>query len=199
MLGVVLPDITNPFFAEYARALEVRAAAYGYVFVIANSDANEDHESRIVSDLTNRHVDGLLIGTAFPPSAFGPMTLPGRPIVLIDRSVLPIPGYAAVGANFREGARVLVSISSPFMATNQSPLITGGEWSSTREQGWGDAFQSHGLPLGPIMRTNFSYGGGYEATRRLLNWPTPPRANLPRRISWASARSGQFPGRIALS
>ncbi len=86
MLGVVLPDITNPFFAEYARALEVAAAAYGYVLVIANSDANEDHESRIVSDLTNRHVDGLLIGTAFPPSAFGPMTLPGRPIVLIDRS-----------------------------------------------------------------------------------------------------------------
>ena len=31
MLGVVLPDITNPFFAEYARALEVAAAAYGYV------------------------------------------------------------------------------------------------------------------------------------------------------------------------
>ena len=72
MLGVVLPDITNPFFAEYARALEVAAAAYGYVLVIANSDANEAHESRIVSDLTNRHVDGLLIGTAFPPSAFGP-------------------------------------------------------------------------------------------------------------------------------
>ena len=176
MLGVVLPDITNPFFAEYARALEVAAAAYGYVLVIANSDANEDHESRIVSDLTNRHVDGLLIGTAFPPSAFGPMTLPGRPIVLIDRS-LPIPGYAAVGANSREGARVLVEHLITVHGHQSIPLITGGESSADpREQGWGDAFQSHDLPPGPIMRTNFSYRGGYEATRRLLNWPTPPRA-----------------------
>ena len=41
MLGVVLSDITNPFFAEYARALEVAAAAHGYVFVVATSDANE--------------------------------------------------------------------------------------------------------------------------------------------------------------
>ena len=41
MLGVVLSDITNPFFAEYARALEVAAAAHGYVLVVANSDADE--------------------------------------------------------------------------------------------------------------------------------------------------------------
>jgi hypothetical protein len=78
-------------------ALEARA--------IQILDAQAD--ALLVSDLTNRHVDGLLIGTAFPPSAFGPITLPGRPIVLIDRSV-PIPGYAAVGANSREGARALV-------------------------------------------------------------------------------------------
>ena len=135
MLGVVLPDITNPFFAEYARALEVAAAAYGYVLVIANSDANEAHESRIVSDLTNRHVDGLLIGTAFPPSAFGPITLPGRPIVLIDRSV-PIPGYAAVGANSREGARILVEHLITVHDHQSIPLITGGESSADpREQG----------------------------------------------------------------
>ena len=56
----------------------------------------------------------------------------------------------------------------------------------------GDAFQAHGLPPGPIVRTTFSYRGGYEATARLLNWPAPPRAILPRRISWASARSRRF-------
>jgi Periplasmic binding proteins and sugar binding domain of LacI family len=79
MLGLVLPDITNPFFAEYERALEVAAAAHGYVLVVANSDANEAYESRIVSDLSNRHVDGLIMRTVLPPSGFRAMTLPGTP------------------------------------------------------------------------------------------------------------------------
>ena len=52
--GWYFRTITNPFFAEYARALEVAAAAHGYVLVVANSDANEAHESRIVSDLSQQ-------------------------------------------------------------------------------------------------------------------------------------------------
>ena len=63
MIGLVLPHITNPFFAEYAYAIEVAADAHGYVLVVATTDANEAHESRIVSDLADRHLDGLIIST----------------------------------------------------------------------------------------------------------------------------------------
>ena len=102
MLGVVLPDITNPFFAEYAHALEVAAAAHGYVLVVATSDTNEAQESRIISDLANRHVDGLLISTVLPPSGFRAITLPDRPTVLINCST-PFAGYTAVGPGFPRG------------------------------------------------------------------------------------------------
>ena len=176
MIGLVLPDITNPFFAEYARALEVAATAHGYVLVVANSDADEAYEGRIVSDLSNRHVDGLVIRSVLPPSGFRAMTLPGRPIVLIDCST-PIPGYVAVGADAREGARVLVDHLISVHGHQSIPLITGDESSTApREQGWGDAFQAHGLPPGPILRTTFTLAGGYEAARRLLSWPTRPTA-----------------------
>lgn len=176
MLGLVLPDVTNPFFAEYARALEVAAAAHGYVLVVANSDANEAYESRIVSDLSNRHVDGLLIRTVLPPSGFRAMTLPGRPIVLID-SATPVPGYAAVGADARQGARLLVDHLITVHGHQSIPLITGDESSTApRELGWGDAFQAHDLPPGPIVRTNFTLRGGYESAQRLLSWPTRPTA-----------------------
>jgi DNA-binding LacI/PurR family transcriptional regulator len=106
MLGVVLPDITNPFFAEYARALEIAAAAHGYVLVVATSDGNEAQESRILSDLANRHVDGLIIATVLPPSGFRAITA-GRPTVLINCST-PFRGYPAVGPASREGARALI-------------------------------------------------------------------------------------------
>jgi LacI family transcriptional regulator len=176
MLGVVLPDITNPFFAEYARALEIAAAAHGYVLVVANSDANEAQESRIVSNLSNRHVDGLLICTVLPPSGFRATAPPGRPIVLIDCST-PFPSYAAVGPNAHEGARVLVDHLITVHGHQSIPFITGAESSAEpREQGWAGAFQAHELPPGPIVRTSFSRRGGYEAMQRLLSWPTRPSA-----------------------
>jgi LacI family transcriptional regulator len=178
MLGVILPDITNPFFAEYARALEVAAAAHGYVLVVATSEGNEAHESRILSDLSNRHVDGLLISSVLPPSGFRAMTSPERPLVLID-CLTPHPGYAAVGADAREGARGLVDHLITVHGYQSIALITGE--SSTpapepRERGWADAFQAHDLPPGPILRTSFSRRGGYEAALRLLSWQTRPRA-----------------------
>jgi LacI family transcriptional regulator len=176
MLGLILPDITNPFFAEYARALEVAAASHGYVLVVANSDADEAYESRMVSDLSNRHVDGLLIRTVLPPSGFRAMRHAGRPIVLIDCST-PVPDYPAVGADARQGARLLVDHLITVHGHQSIPLITGDESSTApREQGWGDAFQAHDLPPGPIVRTRFTLPGGYEAAQRLLSWPTRPTA-----------------------
>ena len=176
MLGVVLSDINNPFFAEYARALEVAAAAHGYVLVVANSDADEAFESRIVGDLSNRHVDGLLIGTVFPPSGFRASTLPGRPIVLIDCST-SFPGYAAVGADGRQGARILADHLITVHGHQSIALITGDQTSKDpRERGWSDAFPAHNLPPGPIVRTSFSRPGGYEAAVQLLSWLTRPIA-----------------------
>jgi LacI family transcriptional regulator len=178
MLGVVLPDITNPFYAEYAHALVVAAAAHGYVLVVATSDANEAQERRIVNDLANRHVDGMLISTVLPPSSFPAMTLPGRPTVLINCST-PFSGYAAVGPGSRQGARDLVEHLITVHGHQSIALIMGESSEPVpepREQGWSAAFQAHDLPPGPIVRTSFSRHGGYEAAMRLLNWPTRPRA-----------------------
>jgi LacI family transcriptional regulator len=178
MLGVVLPDITNPFFAEYARALEVAAAAYGHVLVVATSDGEEANERRIVSDLANRHVDGLIIATVVPPSGFRAVALPGRPTVLINCST-PFDGYPAVGPASQEGARALVDHLIAVHGHESVALIMGKSSEPVpepRERGWSDAFQAHGLPPGPIVRTSFSRHGGHEAAVRLLSWATRPSA-----------------------
>jgi LacI family transcriptional regulator len=176
MLGVVLTDITNPLFAEYARALEIAAAAHGYVLVVANSDADEAFENRIIGDLSNRHVDGLLVGTVLPPSSFHASVLPGRPIVLIDCATF-FPGYAAVGADGRHGARMLVDHLITVHGHQSIALITGDQTSTDpRERGWSEALQAHNLPPGPIVRTTFGRHGGYESAVELLSWVTRPSA-----------------------
>jgi LacI family transcriptional regulator len=178
MLGLVLPTITNPFFAEYVRALEVAAAAHGYVMVVATSDANEAQETRIVTDLANRRVDGLLISTVLPPAGFRAIMMPGRPTVLIDCAT-PFAGYTAVGPDSRDAARRLVDHLITVHGHQSIALIMGlpsGPVPEPREQGWSDAFRSHDLPPGPIVRTTFSRHGGYEAAMQLLSWPTRPNA-----------------------
>jgi LacI family transcriptional regulator len=178
MLGLVVPDITNPFFAEYARALEAAAAAYGYVLVVATSEGNEANESRIVSDLAGRHLDGLIISTVRTPSDFRAARLPGRRTVLINCST-PSADYAAVGPDSREGARAAVDHLITIHGHQSIALIMGESSEPVpepREKGWSDAFHAHKLPPGPIVRTSFSRGGGYEAAVRLLSWPTRPSA-----------------------
>jgi LacI family transcriptional regulator len=178
MLGLVLPDITNPFFAEYARAIEVAAAAHGYFLVMATSDADDAYESRIVSDLAGRHLDGLIISTVRTPADFRAARLPGRRTVLINCST-PVAGYVAVGPASRDGARLLVDHLITVHGHQSIALIMGESSEPVpepREQGWSDAFQAHALPPGPIVRTSFSREGGYQAAARLLSWPTRPSA-----------------------
>jgi LacI family transcriptional regulator, galactose operon repressor len=178
MLGLVLPDITNLFFAEYVRAIEVAAAAHGYVLVVATSDGSAAHEGRVVSDLADRHIDGLLLATVRSPAGFSTIRLPGRRTVLINCST-PFAGYAGVGPDSREGARVLIDHLITVHGHQSVALIIGEATEpipDPREQGWSDAFQEHDLPPGPIVRTTFSLPGGYQAAKRLLNWPTRPSA-----------------------
>jgi LacI family transcriptional regulator len=178
MLGVVLPDITNPFFAEYARALEIAAVAHGHVLVVATSDGEEANERRIVSDLANRHVDGLIIATVLPPSGFRAVALPGRPTVLINCST-PFAGYPAVGPASQEGARALVDHLIDVHGHESVALIMGESSEPVpepRERGWSEAFQARDLPPGPIVRTSFSRHGGHQAAGRLLGWATRPSA-----------------------
>ena len=96
MLGLVLPDIANPFFAEYALAIEAAAAAYGYVLVVANSNAEKARERQIVNDLAGRHVDGLMLCTVFMPVDFADVTTSSRPTIfdqqLVARSRPPRAG-----------------------------------------------------------------------------------------------------------
>ena len=178
MIGLVLPHITNPFFAEYAYAIEVAADAHGYVLVVATTDANEAHESRIVSDLADRHLDGLIISTVRTPSDFRAARLPGRRTVLINCST-PFAGYAAIGPASQEGARALVDHLIAVHGHKSVALIMGESSEPVpepRERGWNDAFQAHDLPPGPIVRTSYSRHGGYEAAVRLLSWATRPSA-----------------------
>jgi LacI family transcriptional regulator len=63
LIGLILPDITNPFFPELARAVEDIAHQYGYTVILCNSDGNLEKEKNYIDVLMQNHADGLIVTT----------------------------------------------------------------------------------------------------------------------------------------
>ena len=178
MVGLVVPDIGNPYFAELARAVELVAAEHGLLVTLASSQAREDVERDLMTELSSRNVDGLLVSTVRPPDLLPPPPPGHRPTVLVNVS-RPYAGYSAVGADSQQGARDVVDHLIAVHGHTSVALVIGESTErlpEPREAGFAEAFAAHGLPPGPVVRTVFSRTGGYEATRQILSWRHRPTA-----------------------
>src|ERR1700744_6608806 len=102
-IGLVLPDLTNPFFPELAQAVENKARSLGLLVCLIDSQGRADSESEGFALLKQHAVDGIIwcpLGTRLPSY----LKKLARPIILIDR---PRPGYAVVHSNYLMGGRLL--------------------------------------------------------------------------------------------
>ncbi|MFL6554582.1 MAG: LacI family DNA-binding transcriptional regulator [Bacillus sp. (in: firmicutes)] len=62
-IGVLVPDIANPFFAEVARALENNARTTGYSIILCSTDYEREREHEYLELLLKKQVDGIIIAT----------------------------------------------------------------------------------------------------------------------------------------
>ena len=108
-IGLVVPDSTNPFFAEYAWQIQRAATDLGYAVLITNTGFDPVVEERGVLDLCDRQIDGLLLAGASGLRRVGELSRGGRqmPVVLIDAQS-PLHGYTTVGADAAAGTRRVV-------------------------------------------------------------------------------------------
>lgn len=61
LIGLIVPDITNPFFPELARAVEDVALTYGYTVVLCNSDEDPKKEKNYIETLKKKYIAGFII------------------------------------------------------------------------------------------------------------------------------------------
>src|SRR5208283_5977525 len=88
LLGLIIPDIQNPFFAEIARGVEDVAYANQFAVMLCNSDENLERESFYLDVMRAESVDGIIL----PPindqdAAVTKIAESGMPIVTVDRSL----------------------------------------------------------------------------------------------------------------
>lgn len=102
-IGLVLPDLTNPFFPQLAQAVESTARNLGLLVCLIDSQGGAEGESDGWTLLSQHGVDGV-IWCPVGPHVPAPVRDMGRPVVLIDR---PRPGFAAVHSNYVMGGKLL--------------------------------------------------------------------------------------------
>jgi LacI family transcriptional regulator, galactose operon repressor len=178
MLALVVSDITNPFFAEYALQVQAEAGSRGYAVLMANAHADPAVESQIIDDLIDRQTDGLILASVgVGPERARSIRQAGLSTVVIDAAV-PVPGLASVGSDVAAGSRAVVEHLVAVHGHEQVALVIGQgvPGADLREQGWLAATRAAGLQDGPITRRPFTREGGYQGAVHLLATRNPPRA-----------------------
>jgi LacI family transcriptional regulator len=104
MIGLVIPDIANPFWAEVARGAQDLAAEQGVSLLVFSSDWNHDREARHLSALRQARVDGAIINPV--ADSFDDLDRFGLPFVLIGSSAERFPETSSVGSDIGQGVRL---------------------------------------------------------------------------------------------
>ncbi len=87
-IGMLVPDITNPFFPPIVRGAEDAFAAAGYSLVLANTDNDRDKARRQVAAMLETRVDGLLLATALRRDELvDELVQDGIPVALVNRTI----------------------------------------------------------------------------------------------------------------
>ena len=148
IIGFIVPDIANKFFATMIESVEKYLSAHGYQLIIANTRENMDREETNIRLLTAGLVDGLLVASTMDDfQRFDSLIPAGFPVVLVDR-IFDVKKYSSVCvSNFQPIYRSVCRLAGK---GDRRIGITGGlpRLSSTKERisAYRQAMADCGLP-----------------------------------------------------
>lgn len=172
-VGVVIPNLTNPYFAELALGIDDIASMYKYNIILANSDYDDDKILKVVRNLLAKQVDGIIfmgnhltdkIRAEFSRSRT-PVVLAGTvdlehqlPSVNIDHSAAVADGIKLLAPRHKR----IAFISGPLIDD-----ING----KVRLVGYQQGLAANGLEFdeGLVFEANYKYKEGFALAQRVLN------------------------------
>lgn len=173
-LGLIIPDILNPFFTTVARAAEDAASAHGYNLILCNSCNDAAREQGYLGLLRSRRVDGLIYmaGSGNPHKNLRALARQGFPLVIIDEEIQGVDTTSIFVRN-REGG-IQAGQYLALLGHRQVGIIGGPPALKTaqdRLDGVRAGLARHGVAVTPerIIHADYQIDGGRAAMRRLLD------------------------------
>lgn len=172
-VGVIIPDISNAFYAELTRGIEDIATMYHYNIILSNSDLQTEKELKLIEALLEKQVDGLLyLGGELTDQHHEIFSATSVPVVLAathdpkeEQSFVTIDQKAAA----TEATSVLIEEGHQKIGMISGPL-TDSINGYSRYQGYQEALSHHGLDFNEdfVRIGNYRYASGYQAMQELL-------------------------------
>jgi LacI family transcriptional regulator len=147
-IGLVLGDISNPFFPEVARGVLDDAEQAGYNVFVCNSDGDPEREFRTVHSLTDHAVDGIIFFASLEAEDFlMSFAGPDRPVVCVNRPFESL-WISRVMMQSRAGAQIateyLINKGHTKVGMLGGPAVPATR--HERARGYLDTLAGHGLP-----------------------------------------------------
>lgn len=148
LLGLVVNDISNPFFAEMAAAMEVAAFGHGYLTIIANSNDDRDRQAQLLEAMVGLGVEGIIVSPAVgsTPEDLAVLRTHALPYVVAVRDIMDMDAVFIGGEDHQSG---LLATRHLLGLGHKNIAFVGGlrELSSfqRRYAGYREALKSQGL------------------------------------------------------
>lgn len=173
-IGVLVPDISNPYFMQIVSALEDYLSASEYNLLIASSGESAIKEDALLRVFLEKRVDGLVLAPSRMElgKALDGYLNQAIPVVLVDRSVQDVSVDTVVEESENSTYDLVQYVIS--MGHSKIAIINGRSVLSTvveRERGYMRALKDAGIPIRTdyILQGDYSQPSGYSLGKRLLN------------------------------
>lgn len=170
MLGLVIPDITNPFWAEVARGAQDEAADVGLSLLVFSSDWDHAREVKHLQTVRRARVEGVVINPV--SDGVDDFSRLGMPLVLIGSSAERFPDIASVGSDIAQGVRL--GLDHLVSKGHAAPALIVGPRSRLARARFLRVVYDHCLERDidpavlPIEEGEYTVEGGRHAMQRLL-------------------------------
>ncbi|MGM9891954.1 catabolite control protein A [Limosilactobacillus sp.] len=171
-VGVVIPNLTNPYFAELALGIDDIASMYKYNIILANSDYDDDKILKVVRNLLAKQVDGIIfMGYDLSEDLQAEFKSSNTPVVVAG-SVVNDKDLPTVRIDYRKAAKEAVAF---LLEHNQGQvaLVTNSlNYSINSEErlpGYKDALAEAGVDYDPqlLIETTGSYKEIYDRAKSI--------------------------------
>lgn len=180
-VGVIIPDISNIFFAELARGIEDIATMYKYNIILSNSDQNKEKELHLLNTMLGKQVDGIVFMSGnISEEHVAEFERSPVPIVLAG-SVESLNKIPSVNINYRQAAfdatTEFIEKGHENIAFVIGPLHNPIN-SEQKLNGYKDALEKAGLPFNEeyVYEGDYTYDSGIEAWQKLSTLENRPTA-----------------------
>lgn len=181
LIGLILPDITNPHFAKVAKVVESACLSAGYMVAVYSTSEDHDRERQILTMMRMQRVEGLIIIPTRSDAEHGARVIDQIhvPTILLDSFIEGLP-YDVIKLDNIAAGRIatehLIGLGHTRIAVTvgRDNIVTGEH----RLQGYRQALAAHGLSVEQdlLLDGRFDQTLAHDSTMARMQQPHPPTA-----------------------